>query len=163
MVYLVSSLPSLTFGQVPPISIDEFNNHSRSQLSERQFNILDSIDIRKTENQKNGNQSVALLIEEVFHDISEIRSAKAQNRQPALIRVPNRVVSGNPLQREEQILKWQWEELDNIESGQTFTLTVILVYKLRLQILTRLNSFDKVKGAEVLASVVNPAKNKEEK
>ena len=98
----------------------------------------------------------------MLHDVAELRSAKSQNRQPVLSRIPNGVNTGNPLQREEQIMKWQWEELNDIEAGETFTLNEILVYKLKLQILTRLNSFDKVKGAQVLASVVNPANNKEE-
>ena len=65
--------------------------------------------------------------------------------------------------REEQIMQWQWEELDTIEAGKTFTFTEVVVYKLKLQIIIRLHSFDKEKGAQVLSSVVNPSKNMEGK
>jgi hypothetical protein len=55
-------------------------------------------------------------------------------------------------------MQWQWEELDSIVSGKAFTLTEIMVYKLKLQILWRLDSFNSDKGAQVLASVVDPSK-----
>ena len=163
MVYLMTSLPSLSFGQVPPISIDEFNRDAKSQLSASHFKKVESVDIQKMDATKGGMKSITFLLNEIQHDLSEIRSAKAEKRQPKLERLPKRVITGNPLEREEQIMKWQWEELDTIEAGKTFTLTEVLVYKLKLQIISRLHSFDKEKGAQVLASVVNPSKNKESK
>lgn len=163
MVYLMTSLPSLIFGQVPPILIDEFNQDAKRQLSARHFKILNSVDIQKMDATKGGLKDVNSLINDVQQDFFEIRNAKAQKRQPKLERLPKTVMTGNPLVREEKIMQWQWEELDTIESGKTFTLTEVLVYKLKLQILSRLHSFDEDKGAEVLASVVDPSKNKEGK
>lgn len=163
LVYLMTSLPSLTFGQVPPISIDEFNRDAKSQLSARHFKIVESIGIQLMDAKKGGMRNVVALLNDVQQDLSEIRNAKVQKRQPQLERLPKTVLSGNPLLREEQIMQWQWEELDTIEAGKTFTLTEVLVYKLKLQIISRLHSFDKEKGAQVLASVVNPSKNKESK
>ncbi len=163
LVYLMTSLPSLTFGQVPPISIDEFNRDAKSQLSARHFKKVESVDIQLMDAKKGGMTNVASLLNDVQQDLSEIRNAKAQKRQPQLERLPKTVITGNPLLREEQIMQWQWEELDTIEAGKTFTLTEVLVYKLKLQIISRLHSFDKEKGAQVLASVVNPSKNKESK
>lgn len=163
MVYLMTSLPSLTFGQVPPISMDEFNEDAKSQLSARHFKSVKSVDIQKMDAVKGGIKSVVALVNNVKHDLNEVRNAKVQNRQPGLDVLPKAVLKGNPLQREEQIMKWQWEELDTIETGKTFTLTEVMVYKLKLQILLRLHSFDKSKGAEVLAAVVNPSKNEEDK
>ena len=163
VVYLMTSLPSLTFGQVPPISIDEFNRDAKSQLSAKHFKILESVDIQKINATKGGLENIASLLNDVQQELSEIRNAKAQKRQPKLERLPKTVITGNPLVREEKIMQWQWEELDTIEAGKTFTLTEVLVYKLKLQIISRLHSFDKEKGAQVLASVVNPSKNKEGK
>ncbi len=163
LVYLMTSLPSLSFGQVPPISIDEFNHDAKSQLSAKHFKRLESVDIQLMDASKGGLKNITSLLNDVQNDLTEIRDAKAQKRQPKLQHLPKTVITGNPLVREEQILQWQWDELDTIEAGKTFTFTEVMVYKLKLQIISRLHSFDKEKGAQVLASVVNPSKNKEGK
>ena len=162
MVYLMTSLPSLSFGQIPPITIDEFNDDAKKQLSARHFKALESIDIHKL-NTKVGVKRISSFINTIKEDLSEVRNAKMQNRQAQPERLPKTALKGNPLEREMNIMRWQWEELNDIENGKTFTLTEVLVYKLKLQIIERLYSFDENKGAEVLASVVNPAKNKEDK
>ncbi|MGQ1911198.1 DUF2764 family protein [Marinifilum sp. RC60d5] len=163
MVYLMSSLPSLTFGHIPPISLSEFNNDAKNQLSAKQFRMLEALDIVGIKGNDNaGLKSVNSMLESVNRDLSEVRKAKMQNRQPTLDRLPVSVTSGNPLEREKQIMKYVWEELDSIESGKTFTMTEVMVYKLKLQILCRINSFDLKRGAEVLASVVNPTKKEED-
>jgi len=159
----MTSLPSLTFGQVPPISMDEFDRDAKNQLSARLYKRLQSVDIKLMDATNGGLKNVASLLNDVKQDLSEIREAKAQKRQLKLERLPQKVITGDPLVREEQIMQWQWEELDTIEAGKTFTFTEVVVYKLKLQIVSRLNSFDDNKGAQVLASVVNPSKNKEGK
>lgn len=162
MVYLMTSLPSLSLGQVPPITIDEFNDDAKRQLSARHFKALQSVDIQNL-NTEVGIKSISSFIKSIKEDLSEAREAKEQSRQVKTERMPNSVLRGNPLEREMNILQWQWEELQDIEAGKTFTLTEVLVYKLKLQLVERLYSFDENKGAEVLASVVNPEKNMEDK
>nr|WP_319509175.1 DUF2764 family protein [uncultured Draconibacterium sp.] len=162
MVYLMTSLPSLSLGEAPPITIDEFNDDAKRQLSSRHFKALQSVDIQKLD-AKVGVKSISSLINSLKEDLSEVREAKAQNRQAKPERMPNALLRGNPMEREMNILQWQWEELQDIEAGKTFTLTEVLVYKLKLQLVERLYSFDEIRGAEVLASVVNPGKNKEDK
>ncbi|QIA09094.1 DUF2764 family protein [Draconibacterium halophilum] len=162
MVYLMTSLPALSFGQVPPITIDEFNKDAKKQLSAKHFKALQSVDIQKL-NSKVRVQQISSLIKTIKEDLSEIREAKAKNRQAKTERLPKKALKGNPLEREMNIMHWQWEELQDIEAGKTFTLTEVLVYKLKLQLVERMYSFDKKKGAKVLASVVDPGKNKEDK
>ncbi len=162
LVYLITSLPSLTFGQVPPISIDEFINDAKSQLSARHFKLLEFVDIQKMD-AASGLKSLFSVLSEMQHDLSELRKAKAQNREPNLARLPKSVLAGNPLEREKLIMQYQWEELDSIESGKTFTMTEVLVYKLKLQILSRMESFSPEHGAQVLDSVINPSKKEEDK
>lgn len=164
LVYLMSSLPSLTFGQVPPITMDEFTRDARSQLSAKHFKKLELVDIFQSTDSKGkvGLKSVSTMLAEMQKDISEIRSAKTQKRTPGLEHLPRNVITANPLEREKLIMRWQWEELDTIQAGEMFTLTDVMVYKLQLQILNRLDSFDKEKGSQVLASVVNPPKKEEE-
>ena len=163
VVYLMTSLPSLTFGQAPPISMEEFQYDAENQLSARHFKTLESVDMQLMNASGKGMKKIAALLSGVQNDLSEARSAKLQNRQPGLGIMPKAVLAGNPLQREQNILRWQWEELDSIEAGKTFTMTEVLVYKLKLQILQRMHLFDDTKGAEVLASVINPSKKREGK
>lgn len=163
LVYLISSLPSLSFGQVPPITMEEFNRDAQNQLSVKHFNQLESVDLYSSAGSERtpGLKSIGEMLSDLKKDISEIRTANTQKRAPGLDRLPKAIVNANPLEREKLIMKWQWEELDNIEAGETFTFTEVMVYKLRLQILNRLNSFDKERGKQILASVVNPSKEKE--
>ncbi|TRX71963.1 DUF2764 family protein [Carboxylicivirga sp. M1479] len=164
LVYLMCSLPSLKFGQVPPITIDEFSSEAKDQLSTKHFKQLEPVDIYQAADSegKVGLKSIGAMLSDLQEDISEIRTAKAQKRAPNLTRLPQAVINANPLEREKLIMRWQWEELDNIQAGEVFTFTEVMVYKLRLQILSRLNSFSKERGSQVLASVVNPSKKKEE-
>ncbi|PKQ65019.1 hypothetical protein BZG02_04055 [Labilibaculum filiforme] len=164
LVYLMSSLPSLTFGEVPPISILEFNQDAKNQLSTSQFNNLELIDIQGVsgETSKVGVKSIVAMLKGVQDDICEIRKARTQDRMPKLERLSAKEIQGTPLERERKIMQYQWEELESIEVGKTFTLIEVMVYKLKLQILSRLYSFNTEKGAQVLASVVNPSKKEED-
>jgi hypothetical protein len=59
-------------------------------------------------------------------------------------------------------MQWLWEKLDAIAAGNTFTLSEVIVYKLQLQLLKRLQSFTAERGINVLESVINPVDNTEE-
>jgi DNA-directed RNA polymerase specialized sigma subunit len=162
VVYLISSLPSLTFGQLPPISLDNFHSEAKEQLSPKIYDKLQELDLNnkidaKIEKLKN----FAEVIEQLKADVFEIRNAKNNDRSPAVATLPKTVLEQNPLEREKSIMKWQWEELNNINTGEIFTVTEVFVYKLKLQILHRLNSFNAEKGLEILESVVNPPKKKD--
>ena len=164
VVYLMCSLPSLTFGQFPPISFDEFLQDAKKQLSVKSCNRLEAVDIKEAaaEMAKGELKAFIGMLGDVQEDLYEIRKAKAQNRNANLVSLPKAILDKNPLEREKLIMQWQWEELDAIESGETFTLTEVLVYKLKLQILCRLHSFNFERGSMVLASVINPSKIDEE-
>ncbi|PCH66478.1 MAG: hypothetical protein COC06_01585 [Bacteroidales bacterium] len=163
IVYLMCSLPSLTFGQVPPMLLDEFNHDAKSQLSVKKFELLKAINIQGDNTTKGRLKNITSMLSEVQQDLSEIRKSRVQKRQPYLERLPRTVITVNPLEREKQIMQWQWEELDSIESNKIFTLIQVIVYKLKLQILCRIHSFNAESGTQVLASVINPLKNEEDK
>ncbi|MFV0590879.1 MAG: DUF2764 family protein [Draconibacterium sp.] len=162
MVYLMTSLPSLSLGETPPITLDEFNDDAKKQLSARHFKMLESTDIQKL-NSNVGVKSISSFLQNIQEDLLEVRNAKTQKRKSRTDHLPDTVLKGNPFEREMNILQWQWNQLLDIEAGKTFTLTEVLVYKLKLQIVSRVHSFNKEKGAEILASVVNPKKNREDK
>jgi hypothetical protein len=45
--------------------------------------------------------------------------------------------------------------------GKAFTLSDVIVYKMKLELLFRAMSFDAEKGAAVMSSVFNPSKKEE--
>lgn len=164
MVYLISSLPSLTFGQSPPISLENFHSDAKEQLSAENYDklqMMDLIEISKIESGK--LKSFIELIEQMHNDMIEIRNAKKTKCHLTVSALPNNMLEQNPLEREKSIMKWQWEHLTSIDFGETFSFTEVLVYKLKLQILHRLDSFSAKRGLEILESIVEPSKNMEAK
>ena len=162
MVYLLCSLPSLTFGQAPPISFEEFYSDSQKQLSSGHFKMLEEISLRRIHPAAKGKlKSISELNAGLQNDLGEIRKAKVEKRHANLAHLPKAVNGLNPLEREKQIMQWQWEELNDLEAGSTFSIINVLVYKLKLQILIRMNSFAQEEGVKVLASVINGAQKEE--
>lgn len=161
MVYLLCSLPSLNFRQVPPISFDDFCNDSQKQLSKKHFRMLETVDLKEMDSDEEGKlKHFTDLYADLIGDLTEMRNAKAEKRPPRLAYLPQSVTELNPLEREKQIMRWQWERLDDIEVGNTFTLVNLFVYKLKLQILHRLHSLEPDRGRQVFESVINDAKKK---
>ncbi len=164
VVYLITSLPSLTFGHPAPVTLESFMQDASLQLPGSEYKKLEALDIRQLSSAKDfGNlNSAVTLIEELEADKLEIRLAKKQLRTPNILTIPGKVMEKNPLELEEYLMKTLWDELDSIDAMEHFTITEVFVYKLKLQILERLDSFDKAKGLEILEKVVYPSQEKME-
>jgi len=67
----------LSLGEAPPITIDEFNDDAKRELSSRHFKALQSVDIQKLE-AKVGVKNISSLLETIKEDLSEVRTAKAK-------------------------------------------------------------------------------------
>jgi hypothetical protein len=164
LVYLISSLPSLSFGQHPPISIENFYSDAKEQLPSSVFSKLQEIDLKNIHETNSGKiQNFVDLMDQVKMDLLEIRNAKKNERSPNISTIPKAILDLNPLEREKYLMRWQWDQLTDIDAGEVFTLKQLFVYKLKLQLLHRLNSFDATKGGEILETIVNPADKMEEK
>ena len=163
-VYLMSSLPSLSFGQTPPIAFEEFNNMAKSELSASSFKVLEQVSMQGMEGKGNKAKlkSLRKMQSGLLKDISEIRNSRVKKRKANLALLPDTVLEVNPLEREMQIMQWQWENLDDLVAGKNFTLTDVIIYKLKLQLLYRMHSFSRERGERVLDSVVNPDKKRED-
>ena len=163
-VYLMSSLPSLSFGQAPPISLEEFRDMARSELSARSFKTLERVSMRDEDS--NGRKiklkGLRRMHTGLLKDMAEIRNSRMEKRQARLDLLPDTVLEANPLDREMEIINWQWDYLDALVASKSFTLSEVIVYKLKLQLLIRMHSFNKERGVQVLDSVVNPQKKKED-
>lgn len=164
LVYLISSLPSLTFGEAPPITIDEFLKEAKSQISNKRFQKLEQFSLQHFKNGdgKGKLKKFTTLIDELQADMIEMRAARKQKRSPHPINLSKSIMEMNPLERELAIIQWQWDELSSMEVGATFTMTELIVYKLKLELVHRIYSFNEEQGAKVLESVVNPSQKLED-
>lgn len=156
-VYIISSLPALSFGEKPPISMDEFIHDISSQLSKKNFSKVAHIDIRDINKTSAGSKlnSVAALQNSIQDDLGLIRKTKRDNNLPKLNILSKVLIESKPLERERLLMKLYWDELSSIEFGESFTLAEVMIYKLKLQILERLNSFNTEKGRTIFESLVN--------
>lgn len=163
LVYLISSIPALNFDQTPPISMKVFLNDANRELSKKQFQLLEKLSLQHIKEIKVRGKLRQFInsLHGLNEDIAEIRNAREQGRNPVLTALTSMFMEKNPLEREKHLMKWQWDELTDIEADQYFTFTKVLIYKLKLQILYRLQSFNQQKGEQVLHSIIGPSKRKE--
>ncbi len=157
-VYLISSLPTLSFGEKPPISMDEFMHDVSLQLSKKKAAKVEQINIQHLDKNSISRKlnSMIAFQNDMQYDLEVIRKAERANSTPNIKSLSKTIVDSNPLEREELLMKLLWDALSSIEFVESFTLTEIMIYKLKLQILERLHSFDADKGKAVFDSVVNP-------
>lgn len=167
-VYLMCSLPALSYGKEPPVSMEDFMVQVRNELGARKARRLEAISIQdlqppakdsKGKSKRSGK--LAQLQNALLADMTEIRKARVEERAAKMEALPPTLAGLNPLQREMGIMKWQWEELDALSRGKEFTLKDVILYKLRLELLIRMSSFSKQRGAAIMDGVVNPALNPE--
>jgi hypothetical protein len=143
--------------------MEEFREMARNQLSARQFKMLETMSMQELNEkaEKKRLKSVKAILDGLQQDLLKIRNARTARQQPKPDHLPASVLEENPLDREMQIMRWQWEKLDAITVGKAFTLSDVIVYKMKLELLFRAMSFDAEKGAAVMSSVFNPSKKEE--
>ena len=79
--------------------------------------------------------------------VREIRLARKNDTSgPSSKRSVLPLTPGNPLEEELQLLKWQWDKLDELSIGHYTDLDALALYKLKLMLLLRWWSFDPDKG-----------------
>lgn len=153
--YFVSQLPSLQFNQKAQIDRAAFLEEAEKWLTESEFKVISQIDI--DDFFETNAEPLVLAEYKSFEKVlrSEIalwRKAKKENKsyQPkAEIGkfVSNLAISGqSPLEAEINLLKFRWRFIQERVPEHNFDLASLILYFLKLQILERMFSFDKVKG-----------------
>ena len=157
VVYLLSSLPSLSFGHSPPISMKNFLSEAKLQLSAHDYIKVSDIDLNDMASNKFGKlKSLVAAMELLKADQLEMRHARLNDRTAAIKTLPVSIADENPLEREKSMMRWQWDQLSELDSSTQFYLSEVFAYKLKLQILLRLDSFNEEKGSKLLGKLVNP-------
>ena len=160
--YAVSSLPFLDFDNEPLLTVSEFIDICRSTLSEKDFEILDSL---KLNGIKVFDFSLPVLKKWVSwegtlrNEIAKLRADSldmetesflyaVESNTEAPVSAGNAYKLDSPLLAEESLDRARWQFLDELESGHYFDLEKLIVYLLRLQILERRTMFTIEKGNE---------------
>lgn len=92
-------------------------------------------------------------------DVRQLRLARSgRSEASAQKKPPLPLTPGNPLEEEIQLMKWQWETLEELSTGHYTDFGALCIYKLKLLLLLRWWGFDREKGFEKFLEIT---KNKQ--
>ena len=154
--YLISSLPMLSLDSDAPISYDEFIALCKEHLSRSDYKELEKAVFKSS---KGAKHPLMKRWERYISDVSSILKDERSNRlgwrvdspgdinNPLLKdRIHRAVFSMNPLEGEREILAIYFDFLNSNTSSDPFDVEALMIYALKIQILERMNSFDRNKG-----------------
>jgi hypothetical protein len=155
--YLVASLPYLRFSQASPISIEEFLLECGKWLGKNDMDILSEASIDDFTLQPENTPIIAVWKEFDFTLRKELALARDNikyNRHEKPGPLAKIVLEkAHPLLMEQALERIRWDFLDSIEPGNFFDLNFLILYFLKVQILERLQMFDKEKGKKVFENM----------
>lgn len=150
--YFVAQLPLLLFDKSTDLTIEAFLAEAAKWLRPVDLIRLKRVGIEITRPLA-GDPAVVARYKGFDHrlrtELAEWRRTRGgrQDFKPTLFPV-SLVKEGNPLQVEKKLIRLRWRFLDEMEFGHAFDLDFIIIYYLKLQLLKRLDSFDKEIGRE---------------
>lgn len=159
--YFVSELPFLQFGKEAGIKREDFLSEAKKWLTDKGISVLYKSNINEFSGYKSHLPSFLKDYMDFKYDIRKPialwRKKKKSGEDYKLSGKVGEIISqGNPLEVEKKLLKWQWDFLDDKETGHAFDLEFLVSYFLKLQLLERLFSFDKEKGESKFRSLCEP-------
>ncbi len=150
--YLISQLPSLSFGKEASITIDRFLEESQKWLSDRDYQRLLEVNLDSYESSK-GDLPVITSFKQyeyqLRHDIASWREAKRRDQDYKPVSFPVSVLKElNPLEAEIKLMEKRWELIDSMERDYNFGLPLVILYYMKLQVLRRYFTFNKEQGLQ---------------
>lgn len=174
--YLICSLPDLKFTDNRELQIriktifnkyasepkditdlvEIFVQETRKYLSENNFRKLKKLtldSIHDEEFQHDKNRTIFTFAQFMYalkKAINLYRINETDHRYTsAKILAPLNLESGNPLEVEIRMMELQWNQLEDLSLNHHFDLDILLIYKLKLQILIRWWNFSSEKGMNI--------------
>ena len=171
--YLISSLPNLSFQNNEEtrqhvisilrkyagpaneeLSLEEIlNREAEKFLPTSALNIFPALnlrDIHKPRFQESRNRVLSAFSKYTSELKEEIRTWRTSQNENQNNVAPKRLAQiigeGTPLEKEINIMKHQWDTLEEISVGHLEDLDALFTYKIKLMILQRWWSFDTEKG-----------------
>lgn len=148
--YLISSLPYLIFDVKKQIQIEDFLGESEKWLSKKDIKILKDTD---SNNLLPGQEDTDIVKEwkrfntNLREEIKIMRLAqKTHSKEILTENLKNIYEEKNPLLMEKRFEKTRWEFIEQREFLYNFDINALILYFLKLQILERINIFNKADG-----------------
>ena len=150
--YLISQLPYLFFDKETYIDIDSFFDEAEKWMSKSDFVCLKLVDINHTHPRKADIpvQKIYKKFEaDLRSELEQYRKAQKENYTYKSQLFPDSLIQeNNPLEAEKVLMKIRWDFIEELMARHHFDLNFLVLYYLELQILARLEAFDKELGME---------------
>lgn len=184
--YLMSSLPNLSFehsseSRKQVFSVMEkyagtkeektdliviLNSEAEKFLSAQKYDLFRNVnldDIYKTLFQHSSCKLLSAYSKYTFFLKKEIMQLRLARKDPKNGAPPKEqevlIRPGTPLQAEIQVMKYQWDKLEELSVGHYADLEDLICYKLKLMIMLRWWSFDSDRGFEIFTQKTKGAQN----
>ncbi|MBN2483206.1 MAG: DUF2764 family protein [Candidatus Omnitrophica bacterium] len=155
--YFAAQLPLLQFKEKSFFSRGSFLDEARKWFSPRDLAALEAADIDDFSPSpgdpgalRNYKEFESTLREEVVryrHAQKNQGDYKPQGDTAAII------LEGDPLEKETNLLRVRWDFIEEFEQGHYFDLAFFIAYFLKLQIVERLETFNKEQGKEKFTQI----------
>ncbi|HBM15921.1 MAG TPA: hypothetical protein DD381_06215 [Lentisphaeria bacterium] len=145
--YLVSSLPSFSFGDKPFYTSESFIRLCTDWVNDSDMKELESISLTARE-RYSGQSPFALkwykLIGAIANSTVKLRAAKLNRDSSELLKeqkviysdidkaVQDAFAAENPMEKEKKLDRLKWFVLDSLEVGHFFDFDKLCIYKLRI-------------------------------
>jgi len=150
--YLVASLPYLRFGRTAPTSSEEFLSECGKWLSPED---MKEMRLARLARYSSSGEEKGVLNEWKAFDralreaVAAIRSGEKASGERIQETAKAIMDQETPLLREKLFEETRWDFLDGKEASYFFDVNRLVIYYLKLQILERLDIFDKDKGEKI--------------
>lgn len=164
--YLVSFLPTLSFGKAPEIKIADFLSYCEDHIASDKFQILERIfsedfpqesDLKILDEwleveKKIRNELVVLRANELKKNPLKYIRDRAE---PPTKQAKDIFYSESPLDAEIALDSFRWANLENLEVEHYFDLEKIIIYALKLKILSKESLINPDLGEKKLEAILN--------
>lgn len=166
--FIISSLPHLSYGMSDFPSLEDFLGICRENIAKKDFEVLVSANIFKIEYDDFSNEVLKKWYswESNFRNqLAFLRAVKKQEDPGTYIHISLDelevgIISNeafkeeSPLIAEDIINRARWSFLEDMEFSHYFDFEKLIIYYLKLQVLSRIKTFDKDKGTEKLSRMI---------
>jgi len=150
--YLASQLPALYFDKEPLMTVERFLYETQKWLNKDDLKALQETNINTTTVKISDLPTLReyILYEYALrNELVQYRQALRNRQEHKPLLFPVSVLKeGNPLDVEKKLLKLRWQVINELEFGHYSDIEFLALYYLKLQILQRLQHFDKDTGKE---------------
>jgi flagellar motor switch/type III secretory pathway protein FliN len=150
---LLQKYAGITADEVSPVEI--LDSEAKKFLSASTFDFFQKINLRNIhdlEFQQSRSKVLSSFSKFTFDlkkEIKKLRIAQKEKEEKSSRNSLEQLMSqGTPLEKEIQIMKYQWEKLEELSIGHYADLEALITYKVKLMILLRWWSFHAEKGFE---------------